>query len=393
MIVKHLYQRTIIHSGKQVKAWYFWYYDEDKKQIRKSCGSNGKPCLTKKQAEIFLANINDNDLIPQKDTVTFNSFCRGMFDLNSKYLLKCKNKGRIITEKTRKMKEYNLNLILEKFGDLPVNKVGPADFDNWLLEYDRSNSWRNSFLETANEIYRELYSYHLIDSLPVFDRFKVKKLSTKGILTIDEIQSLWPDDIEQMKSIWHKNTLDPPYTDLMFAVMFYIMLTTGMRSGEACALKPEQFINQNTIMLNAMFSDGVRVDHLKKGNEENRKWRVVLLPDRAVQLLEILNTEMLRTTDYLFEYNGKPVSGNYLNKRFQYVLNNNGINTFERNISVHSLRFTNDTMSLQKISVNDLQLMLGHTQKRMTEYYDRSNALDKLPLLEKNRDKINDLWN
>ncbi|MCQ2577572.1 MAG: tyrosine-type recombinase/integrase [Treponema sp.] len=392
MIVKHLYQRTIIHSGKQVKAWYFWYYDEDKKQIRKSCGSNGKPCLTKKQAEIFLANINDNDLIPTKDSVTFNDFCRGMFDLNSKYLLKCKNKGRIITEKTRKMKEHNLKMILEKFGNLPVDKVSSTDFDNWLLEFDRSNSWRNSFLETANDVYKELYAYHLIDRLPVFERFKVPIKSTKGILYPTEITSLFPHDEKALCSIWNKDNGDPEFYTYMFATMFFLLLTTGMRSGEIQALQSNQFLAPDTIILNAMISDGERVDHLKKGTEDNKKWRVVILPDRAVQMLEHLKTIQVKCSDYVFEYHGKPVSGNYLNKRFKYCLNNQGINTDERNLSIHSLRFTNDTMSLKEISKKDLKLMLGHTQERMEDYYDRSTALDHLPELMANKDKINSLW-
>ena len=65
----------------------------------------------------------------------------------------------------------------------------------------------------------------------------------------------------------------------------------------------------------------------------------------------------------------------------------------KREISLHSLRFTNDTMSMRQISTDDLQLMLGHTQKRMSEYYDRSKALDHLPELMENKGTINRLWN
>lgn len=392
MIVKHLYKRTISHKGKKVTAWYFWYYDENKKQIRKSCGQNGKPCLLKREAELYIQSLKDSDLSPNKNHITLREFCDGMFSQGSKYLIKCQNKGRTITEKTRKMKEYNLNMILEKFGDMPVDSVSSTDLDNWLLEFDRSNSWRNSFLETANDIYKELYAYHLIDRLPIFERFRVQKKSTKGILYPAEITSLFPQDETKLTEIWSKDNGDPDYYNYMFAVLFFVMLTTGMRSGEVQALKESQFLAPDTIILNAMISDGIRVDHLKKGSDENKKWRVVILPDRAVVMLDKLKTLQVKSTDYVFEYHGKPVSGNYLNKRFQYCLTNYGINTEERNLSVHSLRFTNDTISLKQISKKDLQLMLGHTQERMTEYYDRSTALDHLPELMANKDKINALW-
>lgn len=393
MIIKHLYKRTIPHNGKKVQAWYFWYYDEDKRQIRKSCGSHGKPCLTKRDAEIYIQSLDDSDLIPKKKSVTFNDFCTGMFDQNSKYLIKCKNKGRTITEKTRKMKVYNLNKFLDKFGDMAVDTVEPSDIDNWLLEFDRSNSWRNSFLEMANEVYKELYAYHLINRLPIFEHFKVKTQSTKGILYPNEISELFPTDTKKLMDIWNRDNGDPEYYNFMFATLFFVILTTGMRSGEAQALKEEQFLAPDTIILNAMISDGERVDHLKKGNEENKKWRVVILPDKAVAMLEHLKEIQVKTTDYVFEYHGKPVSGNYMNKRFKYCLNMQGIDTDKREISLHSLRFTNDTMSMRQISTDDLQLMLGHTQKRMSEYYDRSKALDHLPELMENKGTINRLWN
>jgi len=392
LIIKHLYKRTILHNGKKVQAWYFWYYDQNKKQIRKSCGQNGKPCLLKREAEIYIQSLKDSDLAPQSNSVTFNEFCSGMFAPDSLYLKKCISKGRVITEKTRKMKEYNLRLILEKFGNRAVNSVEISEFDEWLLSYDRSNSWRNSFFETANEIYKELYLSKLVDRLPIFERFKVQKLSTKGILTQEEIQKLFPDNPEKLTEIWHKDNSDPEVYSYMFGMLFFIMLSTGMRSGEAQALQWDQFLAADTIILNAMISDGERVDHLKKGTNENKKWRVVILPDKAVKMLEYYKTICYKS-DYVFDYHGKAVSGNYMNKRFKYVLNKHGINTDERNLSVHSLRFTNDTMSMRQISTEDLKLMLGHTKKRMTEYYDRSTALDHLPELMKNKDTINTIWN
>ena len=55
----HLFQRTITRKGKKIKAWYYWYYDKQGKQVRKSCGTDGKPCLLKRDAEQFIESLKE----------------------------------------------------------------------------------------------------------------------------------------------------------------------------------------------------------------------------------------------------------------------------------------------------------------------------------------------
>ena len=91
-MIKHLYQRTISRNGKKIKAWYFWYYDANGKQVRKSCGQNGKPCLLKREAEAFLDTITDESLT-KKSTVIFNDYCKGFYDSDSVFLKKQAARG------------------------------------------------------------------------------------------------------------------------------------------------------------------------------------------------------------------------------------------------------------------------------------------------------------
>ena len=58
----HLYQRTLTRNGKKIKAWYYWYYDEFGKQIRKSCGKDGKPCILKRDAEAYISNLKEEEI-------------------------------------------------------------------------------------------------------------------------------------------------------------------------------------------------------------------------------------------------------------------------------------------------------------------------------------------
>ena len=90
-MVKHLYQRTITHNGKKVKAWYFWFLDKNGKRIRRTCGKNGKPCLTKKEAQSFIELLDDNELL--KENITFNQFAINFFTESSFYIKKQRLKG------------------------------------------------------------------------------------------------------------------------------------------------------------------------------------------------------------------------------------------------------------------------------------------------------------
>ncbi|WP_407432506.1 hypothetical protein, partial [Methanobrevibacter sp.] len=86
-MVRHLFQRTITKNGKKIKAWYYWFYDENGKQVRKSCGQNGKPCLLKRDAESFIANLPAEE--PKKNTtVIFSDYCNGFYEPESLFLKK-----------------------------------------------------------------------------------------------------------------------------------------------------------------------------------------------------------------------------------------------------------------------------------------------------------------
>lgn len=392
MIEKHLYQRTIVKKGKKIKVWYFWF-SHNGKQIRRSCGTNG-PCLTKRDAQQYIANIKDEDLIPSYSQISFNDYCKDFFAENSLYVKRQICKGFNWTKSTLKHKQHYLSVFLEKFGNKSPTEVTARDIDNWLISCDRGNSWRNNIIETMQTVYKEMYKDNVITAVPLLEKYKLKKTSTKGILFPEEIQTLFPDNYNDVIKIWNKNNTDPEYYSYMFATILYLILSTGMRSGEATALQPSQFIQDNVILINAMFSDGERVDHLKKGTEENKKWRIAIVSKKALRMLETLQQiqNEYKMTDYIFEYHGKAISGNYLNKRFKYVLNKIGIDTDSRNLSVHSLRFTYNTMMKKEISTNDLRLMLGHTSERMTDYYDRSQITEHLPILMNNQKIIDSIW-
>lgn len=392
MIVKHLYQRSVKKNGKTVKVWYFWFWHNGK-QIRKSCKTS-----VKRDAMAYISSLSDEDLIPgtkNSTAITFNDFCRGMFDEGSPYLVKLKNRGIGFGETTLRQKRKYLEMILDRFGEINVWDITPGIIDDWLIRQQRCNSWRNNCLSVFRAVFSEAYLYRLIDRIPELLPYRRIDTREKGILYPEEIRSLFPEGQEALVSVWRLFETDRDVDVLIFATMIYTALTTGMRSGEIRALTYPQFVQRDVVLLNAMLDlKGRRIQHLKKGSEKDKRWRCVVLPDRTVRMIDRMRLcEGVKESDYVFEFHGKPFSAEYLNRRFRNVLKRNGIDVCERNITLHSLRFTYNSMMKREISAEDLRLMIGHTSERMTEYYDKLLPIDHLPELIQNKPVIDSVWN
>lgn len=399
MIIKHLYQRQVMSKGKLVKAWYYWYW-LDGKQVRKSCGQHGRICTVKREAQAYIESLKDEDLDTtlKGNKILLKDYCQGMYDDGSEYRKYYESKHKKLTKATWRVKSYYLNQILEKYGDIEVSELKPRDMDNWITGLPLSSSVRNQYLQICDDFFKALYKDNLVQVIPLFERCTVVVKNEKGILTQEEIDFLFPDpdDVESINKIWTtgKRKLVPDYFAYWFATYIYIILSTGMRSGEARALTDDQFLDNNIILLNAMFdAENERVNHLKKGDDKKPKWRISIIPDKAIRMIENCKKMVKhRSTNYFIEMNDLPLSRWYTNNHFKQVLKQNGIDADGRNISTHSLRFTYNTIMRSKIEDENLRLLLGHDTEKMTDYYDKSKVMDHLPELLSQKSVINSIW-
>jgi len=400
LIEKHLYQRTLTDSktGKPFKAWYFWYYHDGKK-VRKSCGQYRRPCLLKRDAQAYIARLDDSLLIPKNNSpqITLYNFAHDMYSVGSKYLTKRASKGYVIVEKTRKEKFYILEkVILPHWGHFNPAIIEPSDIDNWLSESTKSASSKNRVLGVFSELYKELYNYKIITQIPHIEYYKRQKVSQKGVLVMDEIKRLFPEDDEELCKLWGRNPLrglEPKCCSYMFAVLCYTMVTTGMRSGEIRAFGVEQFTGGDGVLINRMINaSGECVEHLKCGNADNPKWRIAILPERTKKMIVRLLKIAPPKSGFIFEYNGKPMTINLLNDRLKYALRKIGVDAEARNITSHSLRFTYNTIMRQFISGDVLRSLVGHNTERMTDYYDKISLEDKMAGLLENKAVIDSAW-
>ena len=387
---KHLYQRTITKNGKKIKAWYYWFYDENGKQVRKSCGQNGKPCILKREAEAFITSLDEVEV--KKSNLTFADYCNGFYDDNSRFLKKQAARGYKYQTNSLYQKRLYLTKFLSVFGNVLVNEIKAGMIENWLIDMECSNSVKNNILAVIDEIESELYSDGLIEYEIHIKHFK-RNTVEKGILSISEITKLFPSDYDSLINIWRVRVTEREQDIYSFATAIYTILSTGMRSSEIRALQWNQFVRPDAILINAMIdSNDERVNRLKKWNDTNKKWRVTILPDKTVKMIELLRLDK-SDNDYVFVYMDKPLTTCFLLDHFKCVLKNNDIDCEARNITIHSLRFTYNSLMRNEISGDDLRLMVGHTTEQMTEYYDKSKAIEHLDDLLLNKGTINSIFN
>ncbi|MBO4640902.1 MAG: tyrosine-type recombinase/integrase [Treponema sp.] len=386
----HLYQRTLTRNGQKIKAWYYWYYDDFGKQIRKSCGKDGKPCILKRDAEACISNLKEEEL--KKEKITFADYCMGFYEQGSRFLRKQEARGYKYQPNSVYQKKLYLQKFLTVFGKVNVRNLTAGMVENWLIDMDCSNSVKNNILATIDEIEGEIYSDGLIDN-PIHVKHFKRNTHDKGILSLTEISKLFPADYDKLLDVWRIRSTEREKDIYSFAAAIYTLLTTGMRSSEIRALQWNQFIRPDAILINAMIdSNSQRVNRLKKWTAENKKWRVTVLPDRTVRMIDLLRLDK-SADDYVFVYMNKPLTTWFLLDHFKCVLQKNGIEWKERNITIHSLRFTYNSLMKGEISGEDLRLMVGHTTEAMTEYYDKSRAIEHLDTLLLNKDSLNSVFN
>jgi integrase len=157
-------------------------------------------------------------------------------------------------------------------------------------------------------------------------------------------------------------------------------------------------------------ADGRRTVYNKKGSPEHPKLRVVPYPELTLQLLDAhITRHVLQPDDYVFTYNGAPVSSSLAETAFNRALINAGltpdIDTLKargiwkggrvqkkegfipdgRRLVPHSLRYTYITRMSRDVDAHNLIKITGHESTIMIDYYNRKNlemALAAIPRVD-----------
>ena len=279
-----------------------------------------------------------------------------------------------------------VNHILPALGNKRLAELNIIMLDEWFIFIPRANETKNHILSTLNIILNEAQREKFINENPpnYVDRMG-KNWVKRDALTLEDINALWPKEENRLLEIW-----DHP----KWATAFYLMLTTGMRTGEAGALRWSDVVWDipGILILRALKADN------QVSPTKNREQRGVVLPQRTIELLKWWHgkTPFREETDYLIhgKWGDKHLNHKTLSVRFRMVIEKQIIDTKERNITAHSLRHTYNTRMRTVLPEAILRFMIGHKSEAMTDRYDQPEPEERLrQLLTKQEIDVNTAWN
>jgi integrase len=162
------------------------------------------------------------------------------------------------------------------------------------------------------------------------------------------------------------------------------MATTGVRSGEVRALQWRHILPGGWLHVQQAVKIGGLIGTTKTGEE-----RVIAIPSRTVAMLDLWKERTLykEPDDFIFpgRDEGRPTNVETLTHFFPGALERAKIPVEGRNLVVHSLRHTYNTIMRAVLPEEILRQFTGHKTPEMTGLYDHPTVEDTVKRLEGTR--------
>ncbi|MDR0524992.1 MAG: site-specific integrase, partial [Spirochaetaceae bacterium] len=372
-----------LKSGKTVYRWYYYYLDENKKQVQKAC----KGCKTRKEAEDYIRSLSCAD--DSSPAVRVRDIAQNMFLPNSDHMDRRRQLGKPLDFGTMRQARHFAEAIIETWGDISIAQVDPAEITKFLFSVDRSGSWKNRYTSIFREIYAEAKWYGCKIQPPHFDWFR-QESKKADIFTTGELKRLFVPENFPSRTLY---------------LFFLLCLSGGLRLGETRAVRPKQILFERNALIVDGFckEDGSRTTYNKTGSPDNPRFRIVLLPGfTTTQLAEYILENGISLEDFCFSIDGKPVKRAYAQYTFRLAMEKAGTirSSVEyrksdehkpggnvltsslmpdgRRLCVHSLRYTYVTRMRRELPAELVMKMVGHTKVDMTDYYTKKALEESL---------------
>ena len=293
-------------------------------------------------------------------------------------------KGRSFGEYQAQVRRAHLdNHIVPQFGKKRLAELTRPMIENWLISLELANQTKNHILYTLRIILREAKAAKLIADNPLQETEPLGKNPRKrDALTMDELRLLFPTHEEKLLSIWR---------ELEYAALFLTVATTGIRSGEVRALLWQHVLPGGWLHVERAVKMNGSIGTTKTGDQ-----RVIALPARTVEILEQWRQKTLYKLDDDFVFPGrdgdKPLNVETLTHFFPGALKRAEIPVNGRNLVVHSLRHTYNTIMRAVLPEGVLRQFTGHRTPEMTGLYDHPTIADTVKRLEGSQAIVNGVW-
>ena len=354
-----------LKNGKTVHRWYYYYLDENKKQVQKAC----RGCKSRREAEDFIRTLDG--LGGKNKEALIRDIAKNMYIPGGDHVNRLNQLGRVFDIDTIKDARRYINKIIEEWGGRPLASIDPTEITTHLFNKERGGQWKNRYKKIFSEIYDEAKWQKLKIPKPQFDRFAVRPKKA-DVFTTEELNRLF---------------IPENFFSEMFYTMFLLCLSGGLRLGEVRAVRSKQiFFEHKALVVDGFCKrDGRRTSYNKKGSPENPRFRVTMLPDLTLEKLSRhISANNIKDEDLLFtETGGKPLTQDRAQWVFGRALRKAKITETEnqkpkderRKLVCHSLRYTYVTRMRRELPAETVMKMVGHLSVEQTDYYTNRRAI------------------
>lgn len=362
---------------KGSRVWYFYYYAGNKR-ISKSTGKTRK-YDAETVAQAFLSRDKLKNITLAEYAKDF--FIWGQCNWTKRQHAKGKRFSKAVAKNRRAMLK---NYILPKWGHMFLNDLNKIEIEDWIIGLKLTGSTKNQLLYTFKTVLKNAELQNVINNNPLG---KIERMAMnskiRDVFTLQELKVLFPEDETEVIYIWKH---------LKWACCFYVLTTSGIRTGEARALNWSDVIWQGGLTIDKAAKNDGTIGSTKTG-----KSRVVLLPAKTIEMLTRWRDQSPFNQDEELIFFGaernKIVSQPYLSMFFRPCLERAGIRVNNRNLVPHSLRHGYNTLMRAVLPEQILRELTGHKTEQMTSLYDHPSLEDRLKRLEESRKLIESVWN
>lgn len=351
-----LFRKTVKSGNKTIKKWYYYFKNSDGKTVQKVCSG----CLTKADAERFIAALPAQE---KKSETTVYEIAKNMYVPGSDHVKRREQLGKSVQPQTLIAWRRYLRVIVEQFGSWKIADLSVREFMCFVMQLDKSTSWKNHCIQVMTEIYEEAVWQGQLITVPTLQNIK-NRYKKADVLTGDEIiKFINPDNFDN----------ETEY------VLFLLTLSAGLRISEASGFRACQLSDIH----NVVYVDGFlnrqtheRNNYCKAGTEDNPHWRVAIIPQKtATELRRYIFDTGKAPDDLLFTHDEECYKNEHLLKIFKRAIKKAGIEPGSRKLTCHSLRYTYVTRMRQFYDADTVRKMAGHTTQKMNDYYNRPTLM------------------
>jgi len=376
----------LFHPTIKGKRWWGYYYREHGK--RKTVIKHpitGKSFHSRNEVEMWIRQLQDGESTGYSATV--RQLAEFMFLPTSEWARRRPRQrdGQELSFHT--LYEHNTivqRYVLPEWGDDQLAELRAPELEDWLYNLDVSNRYRRTIAGTWNMIFKVAERRGI---LPVAPRLELpSKASRKpDILTTEMLKKVFPKGRGDLREVWRNqdNKKEPEDAWLMFAALFSTMFYGGLRPQEARAMHVDQLhLELGAILVTRSMDRQNEVqNYLKMGNQRDPRYRVAILPDRAVTIINwwLEEAEPVR---FVFTFAGRPLNRDLPVDRLRKAIGNAGISTEGKRFIPYSGRYTFVTLVKPLLDRAALMALTGHVDEAMPERYDVPYLLERAKQLQ-----------